>query len=120
MTSILKTKSLSIKTQLRLTLLIIPMLAAPLTSHAGGNPRLDYVRRQLASSQIASSSFNRLIYDKRLRLYPIKPVAYKQPDWKIIQDKLYSPAYLQKGRDYIAAHQDAFNRAENSYGVKKE
>lgn len=84
------------------------------------NTRADYVRTQLTAAGIDTAQFNAALADKRLVVYPVKTVAYKDPDWTIIENKLYSAASVQRGKDYIRAHQAVFDQAELDYGVKKE
>lgn len=82
--------------------------------------RLEYVKKQLVSSGVDQVDIDKLFTDKRLKLYPLKIVAYKQPNWKIIEKKLYSKSSVKKGRDYIKQNQEAFDKAEQDFGVKKE
>lgn len=84
------------------------------------NARTDYVRSKLTAAGIDISKFNTALADKRLVVYPVKTVAYKDPDWSIIEKKLYGAASVQKGKDYIAAHQAIFNQTEQEYGIRKE
>ncbi len=98
---------------------VLIVMAMPAVSHAS-NVRVNYVKKQLISSGLDSASVRKLLADKRLRLYSVKVVAYKKPNWKIIEQKLYSPASLQTGADYIRANQVIFDQAEQNFGVKKE
>ncbi len=95
------------------------IIAVPMSSSAS-NVRVDYVKKRLISSGLDPASVNKLLADKRLRLYPAKVIAYKKPDWKIIETKLYSPASLGAGADYIKANQTIFDSAEKDFGVPKE
>ncbi len=79
--------------------------------------RTDYVRTQLAS---LSGSFNTLLTDSRLAVYPKQTVVYKPPDWQAVKNKLYSAESVQKGADYIRANLSTFENAEQTYGVPKE
>ena len=101
------------------TIAMIIMAIVPAVSYAA-NPRFDYVKRQLITSGFDVVAIRKLLTDKRLRLYPITIVAYKAPNWKIIEDKLYSSKSLQFGADYIKANQNTFDKAEQDFGVKKE
>jgi membrane-bound lytic murein transglycosylase B len=85
-----------------------------------GNARVDYLKEQFAASQTESSVLSTLLADKRLTVYPVKVVAYKDPDWSLIENKLYAPAMLQAGADYIRLNQAVFDKAEQDYGVPKE
>jgi len=82
--------------------------------------RIGYVRQQLIGAGFDSVQVEKILTDARLKLYPIKQVAYKEPDWNAIKLKLYDPAFVQKGKDYIIANQDVFNSAEAEFGVPKE
>lgn len=82
--------------------------------------RMGYVQQQLILAGFNSIQIESLITDSRLKLYSIKQVAYKEPDWNTIKQKLYAPAFVQKGKDYIVAHQEVFDNAENNFGVPKE
>ncbi len=82
--------------------------------------RIDYVRQQLLADGFNSAQVEAVLTDKRLSLYPIKQVAYKAPDWNVIKQKLYSSEFVQKGKDYLKAHQAVFDKAEADYGVPKE
>ncbi len=112
-------RRLKFMTQFLLSFVVATMLAVPVISNAA-NSRVDYVRKQLILSGFSAVKVNKLIGDKRVRLYPVKVVAYKQPDWKKIEQKLYSPASLQNGADYIKANQAVFEQAEKDFGVPKE
>lgn len=90
------------------------------TSPVSSNARVEYVRSQLASTETGVTVFNSLLADTRLVRYPVKTVAYRAPNWKPIEDKLYSEAWLQKGADYIKANQAIFDKMESDYGIKKE
>lgn len=82
--------------------------------------RIEYVRQQLIEDGFSSAQVENIITDARLKLYPITQVAYKEPNWDIIKQKLYAPAFVQKGKDYIIAHQAVFDSAEKGFGVPKE
>lgn len=82
--------------------------------------RLGYVRQQLLLAGFDSVSVDGIITDKRLYKYPIAQVAYKEPDWSVIKQKLYAPDFVQKGKDYIKANQAVFDSAEKDFGVPKE
>ncbi len=84
------------------------------------NARADYVREKLMALGIDISKFNAALTDKRLVIYPVKTVAYKDPNWSIIENKLYSAYSVQKGKDYIVAHQAVFDQTEQDFGVRKE
>ncbi len=112
-------------TRFIVSFIVVLMISIPATSSASSsarlnNVRVDYIRKQLILSGFSAVSVNKLLADKRLRLYPVKIVAYKQPDWKSIEDKLYSPASLQRGADYIKSNQTVFDQAEKDFGVPKE
>jgi len=80
---------------------------------------MEYVQKQLLDAGFEAPRVSTLLTDKRIKLYPIKTVAYKEPDWQLIKDKLYGESYVQRGNDYIALHQAAFDAAERDYGVPK-
>ena len=82
--------------------------------------RLDYVREQLITDGFNLAQVETILTDSRLKLYTIKQVAYKEPDWAVIKQKLYDPAFVQKGKDYIIANQSVFDQAEKGFGVPKE
>ena len=84
------------------------------------NARLDYVKGRLALAGIDPNRFTGLLSDRRLVRYPRQSVTYREPNWKAVEDKLYSPALVQKGKNYLQAHQAAFDQAEQMYGVNKE
>ena len=86
---------------------------APLT-------RLGYVRQQLLADGFNATQVESILADTRLKMYPIAQVAYKAPDWTVIKQKLYDPAFVQKGKDYIIANQAVFDKAQQDYGVPKE
>jgi len=110
-----------------LTLIIMTFFAAPLStpvSYAQNadvkNARLDFIRTALVNSGIDGKTFDNLLADGRLVIYPMKVVAYKPPNWKLIEKKLYTKLSVQKGKDYIKANQAAFDKAQKDFGVKKE
>ncbi len=82
--------------------------------------RLGYVQQQLLLAGFSSAQIESILFDPRVRLYPVKQVAYKQPDWDLIKQKLYAPAFVQKGKDYLVAHQAVLDSAERDFGVPKE
>lgn len=82
--------------------------------------RLGYVRQQLVADGFSATQVASILADARLKMYPITQVAYKAPDWNVIKLKLYDPAFVQRGKDYIVAHQAVFDSAEKDYGVPKE
>lgn len=82
--------------------------------------RLGYVQQQLIGAGFDSVQVEKVLTDARLKLYPIKQVAYKEPDWNAIKLKLYAPIFVQKGKDYIIANQAVFNNTEAEFGVPKE
>lgn len=82
--------------------------------------RLGYVQQQLIVAGFDSVQVRSILTDPRLKLYPITQVAYKEPDWNAIKLKLYDPAFVQKGKDYIIANQAVFDGAEKDFGVPKE
>ncbi len=94
-----------------------PSPSAPALSK---NSRVDYVRMQLFSAGIDAATFNNALADKRLVVYPVKTVAYKEPNWKAIEDKMYSPDFVQRGKNYLSMHQAVFDQAEQQFGVSKE
>ena len=100
-------------------LLIALICAIPSISFAA-DLRLNYVRQKLVSAGFKVATVNKLLTDKRIKQYTLKTVAYKEPDWKIIENKLYSDVSVQKGKDYIKQNQTAFDQAEKNFGVKKE
>lgn len=100
-------------------LLTIFLFVIPTISSAA-DLRLNYVKQRLISSGIDVVKVNKLLIDKRRKLFTLKTVAYKEPDWKIIEKKLYSATSVQKGKDYIKNNQAAFDKAEKDFGVKKE
>lgn len=83
------------------------------------NARVAYVQAQLTDAGFDSAKVSQLFADSRLKLYSIQTVAYKEPDWQLIKDKLYGESYVQRGNDYIALHRAAFEAAERDYGVPK-
>lgn len=102
-----------------LIFIVVLMLILPSVSSAK-DARLEYVRKQLVSSGIDKAEIDKLLADKRLKLYPLKVVAYKPPNWKVIEKKLYSGNSVQEGKDYIKENQAAFDKAEQDFGVNKE
>ncbi len=99
-----------------------PSPTASATSSPKPTPltRLGYVRQQLLADGFDTAQVASILADARLKLYPITQVAYKEPDWIVIKQKLYDPAFVQKGKDYISANQAVFDSAEKDYGVPKE
>lgn len=96
------------------TIFVIPVALA------AADVRLNYVKQTLVSAGISQAQINKLLADKRIKLYTLKTVAYKTPDWKIIENKLYAAASVQKGKNYIKNNQAAFDKAEKGWGVPKE
>jgi membrane-bound lytic murein transglycosylase B len=84
------------------------------------NARVSYVQEQLVAAGFTKTEAVKFFADPRLKLYTIKTVAYKEPDWQIIEDKLTSETYLQEGRDYLALHRSTFEKMESTYGVSRE
>ncbi len=82
--------------------------------------RMEYVLQQLTDAGFNPVQVTQVLTDPRLKLYPIKQVAYKEPDWNAIKLKLYAPDFVQKGKDYIVANQTVFDNAERDFGVPKE
>jgi len=82
--------------------------------------RLEYVRQQLIEDGFNSVQVTQVLTDPRLKLYPVKQVAYKEPDWNAIKLKLYAPDFVQRGKDYILANQTVFDNAEKDFAVPKE
>lgn len=99
---------------------VVALMFVATSVSSAKDARLEYVKKQLVSSGIDKTEIDKLLADKRLKLYPLKVVAYKQPNWKIIERKLYSKISVQRGKDYIRENQAAFDKAEQDFGVKKE
>lgn len=95
------------------------LLAGTPIVHAA-NSRVTYVLDQLIQAGYPAAQVDSLFSDKRLVLYPVQAVAYKAPDWSVIEQKLYASASLQFGVDYIKANREVFEAAELRYGVPKE
>lgn len=108
-----------LKVKFIMIFIVILIFLAPGISLAS-DARLNYVKKQLVSSGLDTTSVNKLVADSRLKLYPIKIVVYKQPNWKSVEKKLYSQSSVQAGINYIQANQDVFNKAQLNFGVKKE
>ncbi len=108
--------------KLLISLVVVSGFLLPAYSFASNSDtiRLDYVKRRLISSKVSKVEVNKLLFDKRLNKYPIKTVAYKEPDWKIIENKLFSMSSVEKGAQYILDHKAVFDKAEIDFGVKKE
>ncbi len=99
---------------------VVALMFVTTSVSSAKDARLEYVKKQLVSSGIDKTEIDKLLADKRLKLYPLKVVAYKQPNWKIIERKLYSKISVQRGKSYIKNNQAAFDKAEQDFGVKKE
>lgn len=84
--------------------------------------RLAYVQRKLINEGFEEPRVNQLLTDSRRKEYPPLQVSYKPVSpatWNKIRAKLYSAEYVQRGKDYITAHQEVFDRAEEEFGVPK-
>jgi membrane-bound lytic murein transglycosylase B len=84
------------------------------------NARLSYVQQELLSAGFNVQDIQKIISDQRIKKYPVKEVIYRAPNWQLIEDKLYSSTFVQMGKEYIKAHQAAFDKAEADFGVPKE
>lgn len=93
---------------------------ATVVSSPIADERLAYVQRQLVANGFEESAVNQLLTDQRRTVYPEQSVAYRAPNWAPIKRKLYSAAYVQEGKAFIASHRDAFGHAEQQFGVPKE
>jgi membrane-bound lytic murein transglycosylase B len=82
------------------------------------DPRLDYVRNQLSASGFKKISIDNLLSDNRIQQLTIKTVAYKAPNWKLVEQKLYSKTSIQTGVNYIKTNQSIFDAMEKYYGIK--
>jgi len=103
----------------KILFVIALIFVVPAVSSAS-DTRLDYVKNQLISSGLNKTSVNKVLADKRIRLYQLKVVAYKAPNWQIIESKLLSQSLVQTGAAYIKNNQAVFDKAEQDFGVKKE
>lgn len=83
------------------------------------NARVSYVQQELVNAGFDSTRVSKLFGDNRLKMYSIQTVAYKEPDWSLIENKLYGESYVTRGNDYIAAYRDVFDAAQRDYGVPK-
>lgn len=102
-----------------LTLCIVAgALARPSISLAA-DARINYVKQQLLSSGLDATVINTLFADKRLRLYPLKSISYKQPNWSIVKKKLFSQKSIQAGLNYIESNKNIFEKTEKDFGVPK-
>ena len=82
--------------------------------------RLEYVRQELVKAGYDKKAASTLVHDKRIKVYAVKKVSYKQPNWGIIESKFYNVDYIQQGKNYIISHSATFEKAETDYDVKKE
>lgn len=84
------------------------------------NTRVAYVQQQLVGKGYEPTTVNGLFVDERLKLYTIQTVAYKDPDWSLVEQRIYNDAYVLKGKNYVQANLQAFEAMERDYGIPKE
>lgn len=84
------------------------------------DPRLQYVQRKLVDDGFSETQVNQILQDPRRELYPAKVVSYKPVNWVPIKQKIYAPAFVQRGKEFLVANQVAFDQAEKEFNVPKE
>ncbi len=99
--------------------IVLGALTEPSISLAA-DVRISYVKQQLLSSGLDTKLINTLFADKRLRSYSLKSVSYKQPNWAVIKQKLFSQNSIQAGLSYIASNKNIFEKTEQDFGINKE
>lgn len=81
--------------------------------------RTAYAQQKLFDAGFSVGHVLELFGDSRLAVYPPEQVTYKKPDWAKVERRMYNAAYVQKGKNYLAANKEAFEQAEE-FGVPKE
>jgi membrane-bound lytic murein transglycosylase B len=84
------------------------------------SPRMQYVYDELVQQDYVSEDVEAILTDQRLILYPEISVSYKDPDWSIIENKLYADEYVSKGLSYIENNKGAFVASEQRFGIPQE
>lgn len=99
--------------------LLLGILVFPSPTYAK-SARLEYVKVQLVKSGFKKTRVETFFNRKEFRLLANKKVAYKKPDWPVVERQLLSQASMKICRDFFDTNQKIFVQTERDFGVPKE
>jgi membrane-bound lytic murein transglycosylase B len=100
-------------------LLILP-LALALALAPNENPRVEYVISEMVANGFSREEAEAFFADPRVKEYPPREIQPRTIDWDKIIATLVEPASVERGRKFVATHEDTLRLAEGTYGVEKE
>ena len=98
-------------------LLILPLVLALAPNE---NPRVEYVISEMVANGFSRPEAEAFFADPRVKEYPPREIQPRTIDWDKIIATLVEPTSVERGRKFVAEHEDTLRRAEEIYGVEKE
>ena len=98
-----------------LLLMILALALAP-----EENPRVEYVISEMEANGFSRPEAEAFFADPRVKEYPPREIQPRTIDWDQIIAGLVAPASVERGRQFLAQHEQTLRRAEETYGVNKE